>query len=341
MKTIVKIITSCMFILISCAGPKKGMVGPDKQQSWRAMHLIGYNQNRSLEDFKKIIPALAEKGINVFILEVDYHFQYVSHPELRQGDKQITEQGAKRFTSLCRKYDIRVIPEFQCFGHQSWKEETFPLLTCYPEFDITPGVFPENKDIYCREWNPLHPGVHKIIFDLIDELIEAFNADAVHVGMDEVFLINNEHSVIKDKDPANIFAKAVNDFYHHLVEEKGVEMLMWGDRLINGNQYDYGEWESSVNGTAGAIDKIPRDIIICDWHYEIRDTYPSIEMFIKKGFRIIPASFRNVEACKKLINYSQKIDNPKILGHMFTSWSRLEKPLEYPPLKKCISLLDN
>lgn len=341
MKAIIKLVTVIMVILMGCAGPKKGMVGPDKQEPWKALHLLGYYQDDSLVDLEKVIPGLTEKGINMLILEVDYHFQYVSHPELRQGDEQITLQGAKRFTDFCKKHDIRLIIEFQSFGHQSWATETFPLLTKYPEFDITPGAFPNNEDIYCREWNPYNPKVHPIIFELIDELIDAFKVDAIHVGMDEVFLINNEHSVIRDKDPAEVYAKVVNDFYNHLVKRRGMEMLMWGDRLIDGNQYDYGEWESSLNGTAGAVDMIPHDIIICDWHYEIRETYPSIEMFIEKGFRVLPTSFRNVEACKKLIQHSQKVNGPNILGHLFTSWSRLEKPLEYPPLQKCINLVNN
>lgn len=341
MRKISKIITVFVLVLAGCAGLKKGMVEPEKKETWKAMHLLGYYTDISLASFAEKIPQLAKNGINVLILEVDYHFEYRSHPELRQGDEQITVQGAKKFANICRKNDIRLIIEFQCFGHQSWAKETFPLLTQYPEFDMTPNAFPENENIYCREWNPLNPKVHDIIFELIDELIDAFDASALHVGMDEVFLINNEKSIIKDKDPAKVFAGVVNDFYHHLVEEKGVEMLMWGDRLIDGNKFDYGEWESSLNGTAGAVDMIPKDIIICDWHYEIRDSYPSVNMFTSKGFRVLPTSFRDVEACSRFIHYSQTINDPKVLGHLFTSWSRLEHPLEYPPLIKGLNILND
>ena len=60
---------------------------------------------------------------------------------------------AATFAALCRKFEIRLIPEFQSVGHQSWKSETFPLLTVYPKFDLTPGPFPNNEEIYCREWD--------------------------------------------------------------------------------------------------------------------------------------------------------------------------------------------
>ena len=48
--------------------------------------------------------------------------------------------------------------------------------------------------LYCREWGPLNPAVNRVVFRLMDEIIEAFRADALHVGMDEVFLLGSEHS---------------------------------------------------------------------------------------------------------------------------------------------------
>jgi hypothetical protein len=74
--------------------------------------------------------------------------------------------------------------EFSCLGHQSWQENTGPLLTKYPELDLTPGAFPENEGIYCRAWDLLNPKVNEIVFALMDELIDAFQPDAFHVGMD-------------------------------------------------------------------------------------------------------------------------------------------------------------
>ena len=159
-----------------------------------------------------------------------------------------------------------------CLGHQSWAENTFPLLTKYPELDLTPGAFPNNKGIYCREWDPMNPKTNEIVFALIDELIDAFEAKAFHVGMDEVFLLKSEHAPsTKDLDPADVFAKVVNDLHGHIVKKRGLTMLMWADRLIDGEQFDMGEWEASKVGTAPAVDKIPKDIILCPWHYELRE----------------------------------------------------------------------
>jgi len=307
---------------------------------WRGLHLIGYRSDAELEGFEKDIPKLAVMGINVLIFEINYGFEYKSHPELRMGDSPITRGGARGLVETCRKHGIRLIPQFSCLGHQSWAKQTFPLLTKYPELDLTPGAFPGNEGIYCREWDPLNPKVYEIVFPMLDELLDAFDADAMHVGMDEVFLINSEYSPsTRGKNPAQVFAKAVNNLHAHLVKRRGVEMLMWGDRFIDGEVYKYGKWEASMNGTAPAVDMVPKDIIICDWHYEMRDSYPSVPMFLEKGFRVLPAGWRNVDATKALINYSRDRKNPNMLGHLFTTWSGRKQWSEFQPLVEGLKLL--
>jgi hypothetical protein len=313
-----------------------------KAQKWRALHLLGYGSDQDLELLGRQVPQLAELGVNVLILEVDYNFRFKSHPELRAGRDPITRQGARKFAALCRRHGIRVIPQFQCLGHQSWRQRTGPLLTTYPDLDLTPGAFPKNKGIYCREWDPLNPKVNRIVFPLLDEIIDAFQADALHVGMDEVFLLGSEKSPsTKGKDPAKVFAKAVNDLHRHLVKERQVEMLMWGDRLIDAKKFHWGEWEASKNGTAAAVDLIPKDIIICPWHYERSKAYPSIPMFLDKGFRVLPGGWRKLDASRALIEYCGKLDSPKLLGHLFTTWGAARKNTvaEFRPLVEGLKLL--
>jgi hypothetical protein len=334
--------------LVICAPGLSGRAqqkktGPgEAARKWQGVHLLNYNNDADLEKLTGDLPKLAEMGINFIILEVDYHFEFQSHPELRQGDKQITKDGARKFAAASRRHGVRVIPEFQCIGHQSWAKQTFPLLTKYPQFDLTPGAFPNNEGLYCREWDVNNQAVYKVVFELLDEIIDAFQADAFHIGADEVFLLGSDKSPsTKGQDPAKLYAKAINDIYKHLVEKRKVEMLMWGDRLIDANRFNWGEWEASKNGTAPAVDMIPKDIIICPWHYEpMEGGYPSIPMFIEKGFRVLPTSWRKPEAMKMLVEYSYKRDSAKMLGHLFTIWGSARGPLpEYPPMVEGLKLL--
>ncbi|MGC9469587.1 MAG: family 20 glycosylhydrolase [Anaerolineae bacterium] len=307
---------------------------------WCGIHL-GLAHNPEVDRLVEEIPTLAEMGLNVLVPEVNYQFAYRSHPEL-QGDGPITRDRAQRLARACREHDIRLIPQFQCLGHQSWAKRTFPLLIQYPEFDETPGQYPNNEGIYCRSWCPQHPDVNPIIFNLFDELLEAFEADALHVGMDEVFLIGSEYCPrCAGEDPAQLFAMAVNDYYGYL-SERHVEMLMWGDRLLDATTTGYGKWEAAENGTAPAIDMIPRDIVICDWHYEVREDYPSIPIFLAKGFPTWPAGWKDVEATKALLTAAlDHADNPQMLGYLCTTWGQV-RPGElaaWPPITTALTAL--
>ncbi|MBC7486004.1 MAG: chitobiase/beta-hexosaminidase C-terminal domain-containing protein [Cytophagaceae bacterium] len=300
-----------------------------------SIHLLGYNSDEDIAELGERIPALAAEGVNLVFLEVDYNFEFVSHPELRANDHVITKKGAADFVSICKQYGIRIVPQFQSLGHQSWAQYTFALLKVYPELDLTPKAFPNNEGIYCREWDPYNPRVNEIVFPLIDEILEAFSADGLHMGMDEVFLIGSEHALsTRDRDPAEVYAKVVNDFHDYFTKKKGKQLYMWADRLIDGKKYKFGEWESSLNGTAAAVDSIPKDIVLCDWHYEPMEAYPSIPMFLEKGFKVLPCSYRKVDAVKALIKYSYQLDHPNMIGHMFTTWSVVKRDslVYYAPL---------
>lgn len=328
------------FLILSVVLAGCGLPGARENKTWVAMHFLDYNTDQDLAKLGKQLAGLSEMGVNTAILEVDYSYRYESHPELRQGNNTITKTGAREFSRICRKAGMRLFIEFQCLGHQSWAKQTFPLLTVYPELDLTPGAFPGNEGLYCREWDPTNPRVNEIVFALLDELINAFRPDGIHVGMDEVFLLGSEKSPnTKGMNPAGLFARVVNEYHEFIVDKRGLEMMMWGDRLIDASVYKYGDWEASSNGTAPAVDRIPGDIIIADWHYELRETYPSIPMFLEKGFRVLPTSWRDIKASNALFDNAFRIKNPKMLGMLFTAWSQYDDPKSWPPLAEGVKLL--
>lgn len=303
------------------ASPRKNYrQATEHQQTWRAVHLMAPRRAGLPMLRRFIVEKLVPMGINVLVLEVNYGFEWKSHPELSTPGA-ITREDAQSLAALCRARGVRLIPMFNCLGHQSWAKSTFPLLVKHPEFDETPDIPLENQGIYCRSWCPQHPQVNAVVFALMDELLDAFDADAFHVGMDEVFLIAHPGcSRCRGQDPARLFARAVNDYHRHLVDRRRVTMLMWGDRLLDDSTMHYGEWESSRNGTAPAVDMIPRDIVICDWHYEMRDTYPSIPFLLGKGFNVIPASWRKLDSALALLECGAAQKHPRMLGHMCTTW---------------------
>ncbi|HZT41738.1 MAG TPA: family 20 glycosylhydrolase [Chthonomonadaceae bacterium] len=291
--------------------------------AWRGMHILvnGRTDIPALETL--LTQQMPRYRLNTLIVEIDYHFQFKSHPEVTEGDA-LSRDDCRHLKALADQNYIRLIPMINCLGHQSWAANTGQLLKAHPEFDETPDVPADNKGIYCRSWCPSNPDVYKVVDDLTDELVDAFDANAFHVGMDEVFLIG-KCPRCKGEDNATLFAKAVNTLHAHIVGQRHLQMLMWGDRLLDGKATGYGEWEASENGTFPAIDRIPKDIVLCDWHYETQyddkpATYPSVAYFQEKGFRVWPSGWNSAENARMLTACSLKNRTERMVGYLATTW---------------------
>lgn len=172
---------------------------------------------------------------------------------------------------------------------------------------------------YCRSLCPRHPEVLPVVCDLIDEMIDLLEADAFHVGCDEVFEIGHCPRC-RDVPNAELFADWIVGLHEHIVGKRKIEMLMWADRLFDGEATGYGEWEASMNATHPAVDLIPKDIVCCDWNYTVRDQYPSVPFLTGKGFRTVVCPWRDLEATNALLAYAGTVRADRLVGVLQTSW---------------------
>ncbi|MHB8635354.1 MAG: family 20 glycosylhydrolase [Fimbriimonadaceae bacterium] len=290
----------------------------------RGLHLAAPAPSEVPLCTKFIRDALPKEGINTLVLEVDYGYQFKSRPEMFDPNG-LSLVDAKQIVAACRAAHVRLIPEINLLGHQSWAKTTGALLVKHPEFDETPGQYPENKGIYCRSYCPLAPGLHAVLFDLIDELCDAFDCDAFHCGMDEVFIMADPHCPrCCGKAPAVLFAGEVNALHDHL-KSKGRQMWMWGDRFLDGRTNGLGKWEASAIDTQDAINHVPKDIVLCDWHYDNAEPTPAY--FALNGFPVVADSWRNPTVALEqvaMLRAVRKDANPTIgalaQGMLHTTW---------------------
>ena len=259
---------------------------------------IAAPQSKDLDRFAKfIVEELAPRSVNTLILRVDYNYEYETHPELRDS-VALSKKEVKTLVAVCKKHNIQIIPQVNLLGHQSWAGKTGNLLKVYPQFDETPSVkisekyvWPNADGLYCKSYCPLHPDLHSIVFEVVDEICDIFETEAFHAGMDEVFYIGEAQCQrCSGRDKAELFAGEVRTIRDHLAL-KGRKLWIWGDRLLDGKTTGLGEWEASYNGTSSAVDMIPKDVIICDWHYERPDQTPVY--FAMKGLSVITCPWRN------------------------------------------------
>ncbi|HEY3860245.1 MAG TPA: family 20 glycosylhydrolase [Verrucomicrobiae bacterium] len=286
-----------------------------------------------VDRFVKFIgQELAPRGVNTLILRVDYDYQFKSHPELSEGGA-LSLEDVKKMVAECRKDHIHLIPQINCLGHQSFGKTLGSLLKQYPEFDETPWVkmpehykWPNADRLYCKSYCPLHPKVHEVLFGVIDEICDAFETDAFHAGMDEVFYIGESKCPrCGGKDKAELFAGEVTTLRDHL-QSKGRHLWIWCDRLLDAKASGLGEWEASANGTARAVDLIPKDVMLCDWHYE--NDVPTAPYLAMKGFHVVTCPWKSsklaVWQADDMANWRQRSPRElkdKFAGVMQTVWT--------------------
>jgi hypothetical protein len=161
---------------------------------------------------------------------------------------------------------------------------------------------------------------------VIDEITEVFETDAFHAGMDEVFYLGDDKCPrCSGRDKAELFASAVTELRNHLALT-GKELWIWGDRLIDGKTTGLGIWEASFNNTHRAIDLIPKDVVINDWHYS--RPVPTPVLFALKGFRVVTCPWNRPEPAVVQLNdmirfreQATRETRDKYHGMMQTVWS--------------------
>ena len=281
--------------------------------------------------------ALAPRNLNTMVLRVDYRYQYKSRPEL-VDENALSESDVKKIVKACKQAGISVIPQVNMLGHQSWFNNVGKLLQEYPQFNETPEVpvdrdieWPNEWGLYCLSYCPLHPEVHEVIFEVIDEIVAVFEADAFHAGMDEVFFLGMDERC-KGRDNAELFAGEVTVLRNHLARNNK-KLWIWGDRLIDGRTTGIGLWEGSYNNTHRAIDMIPKDVVINDWHYERPD--PTAAYFALKGFNVVTCPWRFPDVTKKqlqmMLDFKEGATDEvkgRYQGMMHTVWTSAENTIE-------------
>lgn len=285
-----------------------------------------------VDDFVRFVREdLAPAGVNTLVLRVDYRYEFERHPELRD-EAALSRGDVRKLVAAARESGIQIIPEVNLLGHQSWAERAGKLLEVYPEFDETPWVilpekhvWPNPDRLYCKSYCPLHPQVHGIVFSVVDEIADAFEASAFHAGMDEVFYLG-EYGCPRcaGRDRAELFAgevRAVRD----LLAASGRKLWIWGDRLLDGRTTGLGEWEASYNSTHRAVDLIPRDVVICDWHYERPEPTPAY--FAMKGFSVVACPWRQKDSAIQQVRDMRRLREnatpemkERYLGLLQTAW---------------------
>ncbi len=287
---------------------------------------------------KFIEEVLVPAGVNMIVLQIRYRYQFKKHPEC-QGFDPLSYDDVKLLLDTCRRHNIKLVPKMNLLGHQSGIHRDFPdgilhglashqkydfpdaLLRAYPflEEDQTNAVYDNDMFYYSKHICPTHPLIPSIMFDLIDEILDVFESDMIHIGCDECWGIGSCERC-KGKSVGELLANYVNMINDHL-KARNAQTMIWSDRLIDAERSGYNDmYESSYSGADEGIKLIDKDIICCDWHYTDHTAYTSVDMFADAGLKMMISPWNEVAATGKFLDYAKNHDKGHILGYLQTTW---------------------
>jgi len=274
-----------------------------------------------VEDYKRLLDTLALLKFNTVMIEINDKLKYERHPDISSSGALSKEQ-LREIAAYARNLQFEVIPQVQTLGHFGYvlNKPGYGRLSETAEPKPGRGFW-----AYC----PSNPDVYPLVFDLFTEVIETVEPKRYfHIGHDEfTFVPFGRCERCKNTPPEQLFAREVKKL-HDWLAERNLKTLMWGDELLqdqHGKMYD----------TYKATPLIPKDIIICDWHYAPWDEFPSLEYFKDNGFQTIACGWYNVRNVYNFTRAAKKVGN---MGYSGTTWYGIGRIAVTPDLMAGICL---
>lgn len=279
----------------------------------RGLHIV--MKMLSPEVLKCMVDRARKGHYNTLILSVVNSVRFKALGALAKP-YAITPEEFKEVVAYARASGLEVVPQVSCLSHQDReliRKQVHPKLL-YND----------------RTYDPNNPKVYDIVLPLLDEIVDLIQPNAIHIGHDEV-VGHNQKQIDKFGPilPAALYLKDVRKLNDHL-NSKGVTAWMWGDMLVMPSEFPRMH-PGSLNGVPSYIqmrDSLPRNIVICDWHYkdykqklERTIEFPTTNLFAEMGFDVLGAGWNVPTLTGKFSRYVHDMKSPRVRGMIATTWS--------------------
>jgi len=243
------------------------------------------------------------------------------HGEMVAGGELLEKDEVRDFIEYARSFGFEIVPEVQSFGHVQY------ITYAHPEIAETAESVHDKKmdtrladqppsTFYHHSYCPLHEKSYEIIYDIIDEVVEAARPERyVHMGHDEIYQIGICPRC-KGKDHAELYVKHVTSMYEYL-KKKGYGMMIWADMLQPTERYL----------THPAIAKIPKDIVLLDFIWYFHFDIDMEDHLLPHGFNVVMGNMYSSHYPR----FESRIAKKGMIGAQVSTWCRFD---EYTLAKK-------
>ena len=281
--------------LVSSTGLRFAAVkdAPALQTRVAMIYLDAYS--KGVNDF--LIPMLARLKFSHVLVMTNYVRWDASKPMWHPNGA--TKDEAKRVAELVRTNGMKAIPLLETPGHAQW----FFYGGANRDLMQDPLV----TDPYA--YDTLNPRTFEIILPILKEIVDVFKPEFVHIGHDEVAAPDRGRFPGRPDGQAlgleKLFANHAVKLHDYLAT-LGVGTMIWHDVALSTAYRDK------------ILPALPKDIVICAWHYSPASDYPTLADAQSQGFRVIGSSWfapGNPEAMAKA---ALRVN---AFGAMQTRWS--------------------
>ena len=301
--------------------------------------------------FYRIVDMLLYYRYNTVILEVGGAMEYKRHPEINEswesycremaryperadevqnmfgwvknsihfengGGSWLTQDTVRELIAYCRARGMEVIPEVPSLSHADY------LLNAHPE--LAERSYDPFPDTYC----PSNPDSYKLLFDVMDEVIDVFQPRVMQVGHDEIYSICVCENCRK-RDAGELLAEDLTKIHDYLAQ-RGIRLMYWSEKMLN----HITSWGEGLGGakrvcrcsrstvdhipaTWTALDRIPRDCIAHNWYWALRESHD--RQFLSRGMDM---TYGNWDP-RGMVNWQARVE-AGALGGAPSHWTTTE-----------------
>ncbi len=287
----------------------------------RALHLV--MRRMTPDRLRGLIDKARQARFNMLLLYVgdDVAFEAAGLQPLRRA---MSKQDFQAVVEYARASGMIVVPHLPLLTkqHRFFKQD-------YPELMYNNATY-----------DPANPETMQRVYAHLEELIELIRPVAIHIGHDEVegsfrrprrwnWTEGQKRKWLGPDEkmlPADLYQQHIEDV-HEFLARHSIQTWIWGDMLL---RYDEIAGVTKANsplreGFVRLRDKLPRDIVICDWNYKHPGpNCQSVQVFAELGYQVLGASREKPDNIAAFSRYMAGAGDAG-RGMIATLWSLVNK----------------
>lgn len=266
---------------------------------------LARTQRPTLPQMKSLVDDLAALGYNMMTINLEHRFDFPSHPGIAPPGS-MTSAMARELVAYGAARGVAVVGQPNLIGHCEGigATERYAHLSADPWQQAPWGGY--------EQLNLETPQGRAMAKAMLMDALNAFPGDYVHIGGDEVRRMENLFPTAPERRVPAMLEQF--RFLLDLARSAGRKVMMWGDMPLHHEEL---------------MRALPRDVIICDWHYGPAGSRETLERYRGEGFRVLAAPSTGTHAAfcsapdNTAANIARMVGDARDLdldGFLLTQW---------------------